>query len=369
MRFRSALVAASILGLPVCALPVSAVAQPIQGLYVSGGGGGVINQAIRAAKPASAGANSTFEENLGFDVTGSVGYALGDGWRFELEGDYLRSGIHELHEAEPLTASGHVRTYGLMANALYDFDISSRYVFPYLGVGAGYMWTRLDNASFLAPGSGPGSVSFGSTTSSGSFAVQLIAGLSFPVPNMPGLSLLTQYRFLDVTSGQNFSGEGVTATGTVPSSVKLGPQFSHTFLIGIRYAFHVTPPVAAAPPAPPPVAAPAPAPARSYLVFFDWDSAALTDRAREIIRSAAEASTHVQTTRIRVNGYTDTSGKPGYNMKLSLRRAQNVAAELVRDGVSENEIAIRGFGETHLLVPTGPGVREPQNRRVEIIIG
>ena len=55
-------------------------------------------------------------------------------------------------------------------------------------------------------------------------------------------------------------------------------------------------------------------------------------------------------------------------MGLSLRRANAVAAELVRDGVPRNEISIQGFGETHLLVPTGPGVREPQNRRVEIIL-
>ena len=53
---------------------------------------------------------------------------------------------------------------------------------------------------------------------------------------------------------------------------------------------------------------------------------------------------------------------------LSLRRANNVAAQLVADGVSKNDIVIKGFGETHLLVPTGPNVREPQNRRVEIIL-
>jgi OOP family OmpA-OmpF porin len=40
----------------------------------------------------------------------------------------------------------------------------------------------------------------------------------------------------------------------------------------------------------------------------------------------------------------------------------------VKDGVPASAIAIQGFGETHLLVPTGPGVREPQNRRVEIFI-
>jgi outer membrane protein OmpA-like peptidoglycan-associated protein len=118
------------------------------------------------------------------------------------------------------------------------------------------------------------------------------------------------------------------------------------------------------------VAAPAPAvtPARSYLVFFDWDKATLTVRARQIIREAADNSTHVQYTRIEVNGYTDTSGTPQYNQGLSIRRADAVKSELIRDGVPVAAIATQGFGETHLLVATGPGVREPQNRRVEIII-
>jgi len=94
----------------------------------------------------------------------------------------------------------------------------------------------------------------------------------------------------------------------------------------------------------------------------------LTDSARQIIREAAEHSTRVQYTRIEVNGCTDTSGTPAYNQRLSVRRAQNVAAELVRNGVPRNAISIHGLGQTHLLVPTGDGVREPQNRRVEIII-
>jgi outer membrane protein OmpA-like peptidoglycan-associated protein len=55
-------------------------------------------------------------------------------------------------------------------------------------------------------------------------------------------------------------------------------------------------------------------------------------------------------------------------MGLSIRRANTVATELVKDGVPKAAIAIEGFGQTHLLVPTADGVREPQNRRVEIII-
>jgi outer membrane protein OmpA-like peptidoglycan-associated protein len=55
-------------------------------------------------------------------------------------------------------------------------------------------------------------------------------------------------------------------------------------------------------------------------------------------------------------------------MGLSIRRANAVKAELIRNGVPANIITAQGFGQTNLLVPTGPGVREPQNRRVEIIL-
>jgi outer membrane receptor protein involved in Fe transport len=136
----------------------------------------------------------------------------------------------------------------------------------------------------------------------------------------------------------------------------------------LRYKFGVPP---ASPPPPPPAEAPAPVaeviPARTYLVFFDWDRADLTARARQIVASAASAFTHVQTTRIEVDGYTDLSGTAAYNQKLSVRRAQTVQTELVHDGVPAGEISIHGYGESNPLVPTAKGVREPQNRRVEII--
>jgi outer membrane protein OmpA-like peptidoglycan-associated protein len=184
---------------------------------------------------------------------------------------------------------------------------------------------------------------------------------------VPGLSLTGEFRFNGTTSQQRYNGSttfanGVTAPGT---SVKLASLTNESVLFGLRYAFFTPAPP---PPAPAPVAVPAPAPARSYLVFFDWDRADLTDRARQIVAEAAQASTRVQTTRIEVNGYTDTSGSKAYNQKLSIRRAQTVATELVKDGVPKNVIEIHGFGQTRLLVPTADGVREPQNRRVEIIL-
>jgi outer membrane protein OmpA-like peptidoglycan-associated protein len=127
-------------------------------------------------------------------------------------------------------------------------------------------------------------------------------------------------------------------------------------------------PMAQPAPATAPAMAPAPIAAATYLVFFDWDKSSLTPRADAIIAQAAAGSQSKPVTTITVSGYTDTSGTPDYNQGLSERRADAVAAQLVSDGVSRSEIEIHAFGETHLLVPTGPGVREPQNRRVEIVL-
>ncbi|HVE22522.1 MAG TPA: carbohydrate porin [Acidocella sp.] len=150
------------------------------------------------------------------------------------------------------------------------------------------------------------------------------------------------------------------------NALVLGLQFQ----VDVANLFGLAP--TAAPPAVPgavaPVAAPAPAPANTYLVFFDWDKYNLTPRAVEIIGNAATDSRSQSVTTINVSGYTDTSGLAVYNQKLSVRRAKAVAAQLISDGVPASEIEIHGYGETHLLVPTGPGVREPQNRRVEIIL-
>jgi outer membrane protein OmpA-like peptidoglycan-associated protein len=153
---------------------------------------------------------------------------------------------------------------------------------------------------------------------------------------------------------------------------------SHTVLVGLRYLFWspeprrmaAAEPVAAPAPEPAPAAPPAPpAPApQEYLVFFDFDSAMLTAEARDIVRSAAENARAGGISRIRVIGHTDTSGPADYNMGLSQRRADAVAAELERLGVDQAQIAVSAVGETQPLVPTGDGVREPQNRRVEIIL-
>jgi hypothetical protein len=111
---------------------------------------------------------------------------------------------------------------------------------------------------------------------------------------------------------------------------------------------------------------PAPATAPSYMVFFDWDRADLSQQALVTIAQAADAYKRGGTPVITTTGHTDTSGPADYNMALSLRRANAVKNALVQNGVPATQINVVGKGETQLLVPTADGVREPQNRRVEI---
>jgi OmpA-OmpF porin, OOP family len=122
------------------------------------------------------------------------------------------------------------------------------------------------------------------------------------------------------------------------------------------------------PPPPPPVAA-APPPQPVYLVFFDWNSAVVGPSGSEVIKLAAGAFRAGAPVTVQVTGFTDTSGSADYNQRLSVRRANAVAAVLVQDGVPQNALVVTGRGQNDLRVPTPDGIREPQNRRVEIVAG
>jgi hypothetical protein len=125
---------------------------------------------------------------------------------------------------------------------------------------------------------------------------------------------------------------------------------------------------ASEPPPPPPPPPPAAAAPQSFMVFFDWDRSNLSQQAVQTLGQAVAAFRSRGSARITATGHTDTSGPESYNMALSLRRANSVKNELVRQGVPADAISVVGRGEANPLVATGDGVREPQNRRVEIVL-
>ncbi|MFO1153201.1 MAG: OmpA family protein [Rhodospirillales bacterium] len=117
-----------------------------------------------------------------------------------------------------------------------------------------------------------------------------------------------------------------------------------------------------------PAPAPAAAPAKpsDFLVFFDWDKYNLTPEALKIITDAVNAAKKEGAKAIKVVGHTDTSGPADYNLRLSERRANAVAQQMIKLGIPATAITTVGRGEEDLLVPTKDGVREPQNRRAAI---
>jgi outer membrane protein OmpA-like peptidoglycan-associated protein len=339
----------------VVALPVLAQAQPVSGLYLGAGiGGNFLDKTditgSTAADKAAIG-NLGAEFSWGYAGVLSLGWGYGNGLRTEIEASYRSNEVSDITSgsATQSGSTGTATSYGAMLNLLYDINIGGALggITPYVGAGVGYIWHDYDEV-----GTNVGGVKSVVTGDNGNWGGQAIAGLSFPISAVPGLAMTAEYRFM-MTAGHEISSTNAGSTTKVDVD-----NVNHSLLVGLRYAFNAAPVVAAAAP----VAA-----ARTYLVFFDWNKADLTDRARQIIGEAAGAR-GTGVTRIEVNGYTDRSGSDQYNQGLSTRRANAVAAELVRRGVPRNEIATRGFGEANPLVPTADGVREPQNRRVEIIL-
>jgi len=368
MNFKQALLAATVL-----ALPLAAQAQPVTGVYVGAGiGYNYMQDAdLTSGSNFAAGAfnnqrKASAEFDDGFVGVLSVGYGFGNGLRAEIEGNYRQNDVNNIDAAGGRLPgiSGTARTYGAMANVLYDFHFSPLVV-PYIGGGVGYAWTDYDNVGsrFFVGNNVGRSVSIDDTD--GQFAYQGIAGLAFPIAAVPGLSITAEYRYF-ATIDPSFDGVSRSSTGVVSRAKFDSENANHSGLIGLRYAFN-------APRPPPPPVAPTQtqAPvgvARTYLVFFDFDRADLTDRARQIIAEAAQNAGRTQTTRIEVAGHADRSGSPQYNQRLSQRRADAVAAELSRQGIARSNISVQAFGESRPLVATADGVREPQNRRVEIVL-
>jgi outer membrane protein OmpA-like peptidoglycan-associated protein len=109
-------------------------------------------------------------------------------------------------------------------------------------------------------------------------------------------------------------------------------------------------------------------PVSDMTVFFGFNVATLDAVATSIVDDIA-ASISGATSAVSVVGHTDTVGSLEYNQRLSERRANNVADRLSAMGVDSGRITQAGRSWLEPAVPTGPGVREARNRRVEIVVG
>jgi outer membrane protein OmpA-like peptidoglycan-associated protein len=143
-------------------------------------------------------------------------------------------------------------------------------------------------------------------------------------------------------------------------------QLMHGPFVRLVATFGSAPPAPMA--SPPPPAPPLAMAKKSFIVFFDFDKSNITAEGQKTINDAVAAAKSGGSTQVTLTGHTDRSGSEQYNMALSLRRAEAVKANMIRQGIPASAIVVIGKGESQPLVPTADGVREPQYRRVEIVI-
>ncbi|RJF87324.1 OmpA family protein [Oleomonas cavernae] len=311
----------------------AAQADMVSGPYITGFGGYTINPDVGVDV-------GPFHGDLSFEDGWIGGAAVGYDWgrgRLEFEGAYHFNKLDslDLDGFAPIQAGDEddLSAISGMINALYDFENTS-IVTPYIGFGMGAAYLDDDNDTDTV------------------LAYQGIVGTKVSITeNLSGLVDYRYFRTLETDLG----------------GVKFEYE-QHIITAGLTYNFGTPPAPPPAEPAPMVEPAPAPVLARSYMVFFDWDSVAISSEASQIIRDAAAAAQQLGVTRIELTGHADRSGSARYNQRLSLKRADAVKAELVALGVSADSISTVGKGETAPLVPTPDGVREPQNRRVEIVL-
>jgi OmpA-OmpF porin, OOP family len=294
-------------------------------------------------------------------VVGSAGYKWAQGFRTELELGYREGDVGNVVSPTAAIAwTGAQKTWSTMANVL--FDLSAGPVTPYIGAGAGLSWIGWKDGF-----KGPTTPTFDGTDKK--FTWQGIAGVGYDATD--NLDLFLEYRYI---GANNASFPANTTPATLVTSDH--DDRSHNVLIGFRYSFGAPAPKPepakpAPAPAPAPMAkAPPPPPAipQKFIVFFDFDKSNLRNDAQKIVSDAADYAKKNGKARINATGHADTSGSAAYNLALSERRAKAVKAELARLGFSENEVVVMFKGESDPLVSTGDGVKEPQNRRVEIVL-
>jgi outer membrane protein OmpA-like peptidoglycan-associated protein len=324
------------------------------GLYLRGEGGW--SHLNDMSGYTTGGASYTSKQDEGYIAGGALGWKF-DQLRVELGLDFSNSGVKSVTLNNVSGAGGgEVHNTATMVNALWDFRTGT-FIVPYIGIGVGASYVTLDNVKRNG--------ALMSDSSQTVFAYQPMIGVNFQLTDQ--LALGIQYRyFATVDPSFNYAPGG-----------KLGVKNdSHNVLAGLTWSFGVTPPPPPSAPAPvfyqpPPVvnpqAGPPPAPQpQVFVVFFEFNQAALTPEGKRVAQQAAAAFQQDGATSVELTGYTDLTGKTRYDLDLSRRRALAVRDYLVQLGVPFNAIAASWHGKQDPRVPaTG---REPQNRRVEIDI-
>jgi len=359
--------------------------------YVGGDFGAMLVEDMEFDVTSSSGVETTnaitADYDYGYDGALFVGYDLGS-FRVEAEAAYKRAAFDRYDTTLNLPGAnggagvrldaggGNATALSFMVNGMFDFGDDDG-ISGFVGGGVGVARVSFNNLRAFE-NVGP----FVDDTDT-RFAWQAVAGLRQAVSDNVDVTL--RYRF--------FNADGLRLVGF--NNNEMETRFrSHSILGGLTFNFGAPPPPpppvveVAPPPAPvyvppapvPPPPAPtcpngSPVPASGtcvvgpFIVFFDWDRADITPQAASILDNAATAYQQTGQAQVVLAGHADRSGSTAYNDRLSQRRAEAVRQYLAGRGVPEGSTRTEAFGENRPLVETADGVREPQNRRVEITFG
>ena len=327
----------------------AALAQPPTGYYLGGGLGATIAE---DSDIDGAGIDTEADMDTGFAGVAAFGYRYGSNYRGEIELGYRTNGIDGLSGATT-AVQGDVNTWTLMANVLYDYSPAGKF-HPYFGVGAGIARIDIDGAT---PVDG--------TTINDHDAVPALRGiLGISYDLAENVEIFGDYRYLHAFDPEFNAAGGARVDADYDN---------HAFMVGLRYGFGAAPAPAPAPtqmaePAVEKKMEPARKTPRSFLIFFDWNNAAITPEARAILSEAAAHAKSGARVRIALTGHADRSGAKRYNIGLSKRRAEAAKTTLMAMGVLGRDLSVAWKGEAAPLVPTNDGVREPRNRRVRLVV-
>ena len=182
MRLKDVLLATTVVALPLAAQAQTANPPPVTGLYVSLGAGANLLMDEHLANARGSTSDAGLRSRIGPVAVVALGYGLGNGLRFELEGDYRNNRFSQGRDfGGPTAAGGNEVKYGPMVNAVYDLTgliPSFPYVAPYAGVGVGYQWAKFDGVHTYGATGFP---KLNSDDTRGAFAYQAIIGAVIPI--------------------------------------------------------------------------------------------------------------------------------------------------------------------------------------------
>ncbi|MBN8232083.1 OmpA family protein [Corallococcus macrosporus] len=101
-------------------------------------------------------------------------------------------------------------------------------------------------------------------------------------------------------------------------------------------------------------------------VEFRTGSSQLTSKSKRMVDELGNVLKEKSDTRVRIKGFTDSTGNADANRQLSETRAESVRRELVSDGIPQDRIEVSGEGDADPIASNDSPQGRVQNRRIEV---